>query len=53
VPYDDRWLTDYFVELYTDCLIAGFARFFVRLAETALPRKIILERLSMALRTLQ
>jgi hypothetical protein len=46
-------LTDYFVELYTDCRIAGFAEFYVRLGKSRLPRRVILERLSLALRTLQ
>jgi hypothetical protein len=53
VIYYDRWITDYFVELFIDCEIAEFAPFFVKLAETQLPRQIILERLSVALRNLQ
>ena len=53
MPYYDRWVTDYFVELYTDCVIAGFAGFFVPLAESALPRPVILERFKLALARIQ
>jgi hypothetical protein len=53
MPYRDRWTSDYHVELYTDCRVAGFDAFFVPLAESALPRRVILERFQTALHHLQ
>jgi hypothetical protein len=52
--YRDRWPpSDYHIELWFDCQLAGFPTFYVPLAETALPRRVILERLQTALRTVQ